>query len=480
MAKIEGCDNHPSIVTAEDRHIMKHRLPLRPLHRPLHRPLLRRLLRPGIVVTALAVCFLAASVVSGRRLQAGTVGPSSSQNRLAEVDRLITAFETSETQTPTSSGLNFLGDLLLRRSRISGEASSLVRADEVSLKALEIAPRNIDAQLLRAKVLYNNHEFAAAATIAQLAVDAAPKSPETLTAFFDATLELGDVESATDILRKVEVLAPDAPAVLVRQARLAFLTGRVDNATYLAEQARRRAPQSGVIGSDLAFFSSFAGQLAFDRGEVRDSAKLYEESLRSAPGDRGAMFGLARALAAQGKTERAILLLEDLVIQFPDPVALALLGDLQTIRGENEQATQTYELVEATASLAKSNHQIFDRQITMFFADHQRKPAEAVQMAHAELLVRHDVYAYDTLAWAAFRSGDLVTAKRASDKALTFGTQDAAIFAHAGLIAAATGDNRTAHSLLSRSVRVNPYFSPIVAPLVKAELQRISSKEVSK
>jgi tetratricopeptide (TPR) repeat protein len=430
--------------------------------------------RPGLVLAAISTSLLLNSFLQGHAREEQIVSANSSADRLKEVDRLINAFELSEQRTPTSSGLNFLGGLLLQRARISGESTSLVSASQVSDKALEIAPTNAEAQLLRAKVLYTNHQFSEAAEMAKRAVSVDPKSPEALTSLFDATLELGEVESARKMLRSVEVLVPNAPALLVRQARLAFLTGKTNAAAYLAKQARRRAPESGVIGSDLAFYSSFAGQVAFDRGDILASEKFYSEALQFAPGDRGATFGLARAIAASGDTKRAISLLEDSVMRFPDPVALGFLGDLQTATGATGAAQNSFELVEATASLAKANHQIFDRQITMFLADHNLKPTEALRMAQAELLVRHDVYAYDTLAWAAFRAGDLAAAKQATQKALAFGTQDAAIFAHAGLIAAAADDSSRAFALLNRSLAINPHFSVSVAALVRAELNQLS------
>ena len=81
--------------------------------------------------------------------------------------------------------------------------------------------------------------------------------------------------------------------------------------------------------------------------------------------------------------------------------------------------------------LSEASGALYDRQRAVYYADHDLKPAQAVQLARAELGVRHDIYAYDTLAWTLFKAGQLDEAALNSRRALKWGTRDAQLWFHA-------------------------------------------------
>lgn len=389
------------------------------------------------------------------------------------VEQAIKRLESTTETTPTSSGLDLLASLHLRRARLLGDASGFARAKDIADRSIALAPTNPDAQLIRARVLYANHEFASAARIADELLARSPANLDAWVVRADASIELGNLDDANAAVELLAAAEPASPAVAARRSRLAFLRGDAAAAMRLAEQARELAPRAGSTGSDLAFYDSLLGQLAFDRGDLEASRHHYDAALSHVSDDRVAVYGLARTLVAGGEERSAIPLLDASTQRFPDPVALALLGDAQRAAGAPEAAEASYVLVEATAALARSNAQIYDRQLTLFYADHGLRPADALAMARAELDTRRDVYAYDTLAWAAYRAGQLDEAADASATALRVGTPDAAIYAHAGLIAVARGDSSEGRRLLERSQQINPNFHPVVAPMVRATLDTI-------
>src|SRR5262249_20122791 len=109
-------------------------------------------------------------------------------------------------------------------------------------------------------------------------------------------------------------------------------------------------------------------------------------------------------------------------------------------------------------------------------ADHDRKLPEAVERAKKDLEVRQDVYAHDTLAWALCKNGRYEEAAKAMAEALKLGTQDAALFYHAGVIYKGRGDKAKARDYLGKALALNPHFSILQADKAKAALAELNGK----
>jgi hypothetical protein len=120
--------------------------------------------------------------------------------------------------------------------------------------------------------------------------------------------------------------------------------------------------------------------------------------------------------------------------------------------------------------VAAANGTTYGRQLALFYADHERQPAEALRLAREDMRTRGGVYADDALAWTLYKNQRLVEAKRASARALRLGTEDASFHYHAGMIAAGLGRRRTATRHLARALAVNPHFDLRQAPLARTTL----------
>ena len=59
------------------------------------------------------------------------------------------------------------------------------------------------------------------------------------------------------------------------------------------------------------------------------------------------------------------------------------------------------------------------------------------------------------------------------EQALQFGTQDASLYYHAGLIAKAQGNADEAKDFLTKALTLNPYFDPLQAPIAQATLESL-------
>jgi tetratricopeptide (TPR) repeat protein len=93
--------------------------------------------------------------------------------------------------------------------------------------------------------------------------------------------------------------------------------------------------------------------------------------------------------------------------------------------------------------------------------------------ARKDIVGRRDVYGYDLLAWASYKAGHVADARRAVTEALSQNTEDASLYYHAGMIAAAAGDTLMARSMLSRALTLNAHFNPTQAPIAVRTLQAL-------
>ena len=144
----------------------------------------------------------------------------------------------------------------------------------------------------------------------------------------------------------------------------------------------------------------------------------------------------------------------------PTPEVVALLGDAYTALGNPKEAERQYRLVEAIGTISRAQNMVYDRYRALFDANHNRHLPEALTLARREMLLRQDVYAYDTLAWASYKNGLLPQAASAMKQALAHGTQDALLFYHAGTIAQTQGNHAQAEADFARAKTLDPYFQP--------------------
>ncbi len=92
--------------------------------------------------------------------------------------------------------------------------------------------------------------------------------------------------------------------------------------------------------------------------------------------------------------------------------------------------------------------------------------------------MRPDVYAEDTLAWAAARAGHWDVARRAARRAIAWNTADARIWYHAGVIAEHDGDLARALADDRRALALNPRFQAVFADDARARVRELTRAAV--
>jgi tetratricopeptide (TPR) repeat protein len=364
-----------------------------------------------------------------------------------------------------------LADAYLDRSRAMGDLDDLQRAATALDRAAETAPDPDRVMVRRAMVAFALHDFVGAM---QRADDVLRQSPDDLAALGvagDARLETGDIAGARERYRRLAELAP-SPAAWSRLGRLAFLTGDADAAARLVSRAAAASRAEGAPDAE-AFYDFQLGDLHRATGDLVGAEAAYTASLAALPEYVPAMNGLAAVLAATDRRDEAIQLLERATARPPQPELVAALGDLYAISGQGARAADEYRLVDGIARLAAADGSVYDRQLVIFNADHERGLRDALSRARADLAVRGDIYGHDALAWVLYRLGRFDEAAVHAEAALALGTPDPRIAYHAGLIAAALDDDAQALSLLRLAVRGIALLPPLQAEVARAALTEL-------
>ncbi len=364
-----------------------------------------------------------------------------------------------------------LAGLYLQKLRETGNASYLELAFRAARASLSSVPevRNSGGLAALAAAEFAAHDFADARDNALRLAELEPGKSYPQTMLGDALVELGEYERAEVAYKKVVAL--DGGLTYngeIRLARLAQLKGnnsavQKHYATALTLALNQPAPPRETV----AWLRWQLGETAFSVGDYETAEKHFQDSLTTFPDYYRAVASLGKVLAARGDLQAAIGQYEKAVRLLPDPQFIAALGDLYKLAGREEDVKRQYELVEQIGRLSELNGALYNRQLALFYADHDIKPDEAYQLAAKEYEVRKDIYGADALAWTALKAGKLTEAQAAIKDALRLGTNDARIFYHAAMIARAAGDETAARDYLQSALKLNPQFDPLHSPIAQ-------------
>lgn len=365
-----------------------------------------------------------------------------------------------------------LGDLYLRQARETGDVLGYQLAEEAFLAALEILPNYSPAGASLASAYYSQHEFEQALELAGRVYESNYRNSQARIVMADSYLALGEYQQAEavyDDLAETNV----TPPLLARMAYLEELKGNPERALDLMRRAAGETLAAGGTKENAAWYLLRVGDMYFNTGEIRESGKFYEASLRVFENYPLALAGLGKVRAAQGRYEEAIEYYERSVKIIPQPEFLAALGDLYLITDRPEEAEIQYSTVETIGTLASLNRQVYNRQLANFLSDHDRNLDLALELARTELEVRRDVYGFDALAWALYKNGDYEEAQAMMKEALRLGTRDARLYYHAGMIALALGDEPQARVHLEEALAINPHFSILFADQARETMRSL-------
>lgn len=327
-----------------------------------------------------------------------------------------------------------LARLLLARSRSEGSTHDLVRAESLARESIALRQRrNGPAFEVLASLLMARHAFRDAYVVAAVIDSLEPGTPSHLALRGEIELELGLYPAAAAHFRAVvsdgRQFTADA-----RLARWHEVTGHAPIARAMLRRAITAVDRRDDLPQEQrAWFHYRLGELELRLGNLAAADSAFRTALLRHPDDVRALGGLARSALARRDFERAIAYGEQAIGIQLDPTTLATISLSYAAVGDSAQAMR---YAKATSVSALTQPGAIHRDWGLYLLDHGSATdrAEVLRRAKAELSERGDVYGHDLLAWAFFRAGQSDEARREMRLALSQGTEDVRLQAHARAI----------------------------------------------
>ena len=396
-----------------------------------------------------------------------------SQSRTAVSDQRILFWQAKVASDPDFWGsYNQLAAAYAQKARETGDIEYFELAEKSLRESLKLESTHVDAapaftQL--ATVHLAEHRFAEAAADAAKAIALRPGDLAAYTYAGDAQLELGNYAESQKFYSQLVAPSDGMPHAGIKflasshGAGLSWVTGNTRRATEELKDAVELARKLHLPEENTAWTEFMLGEQYLQMGDLVSAEKEEIDSLADFPTYHRALAAMARIRASQSRFHDAIALYERAIAIIPLPVYLAALGDLYAVTGDKVNAEKQYSIVEFIGKLNAINQQVYNRELALFYADHDRKLPEALRLSRKEMECRHDIYTLDALAWALFKNGEAQDARDEMEQALRLGTRDALLEYHAGLIYAAAGDKANAALHLEQALQINPHFHVIFA-----------------
>jgi tetratricopeptide (TPR) repeat protein len=364
---------------------------------------------------------------------------------------------------------NRLAAAYIEKARETGDLTYYDLAERAATRSLVLVPGHPAAATAIAIVRFAQHRFAEALAQARqvLTLDGSDLFPWTVIG--DVHVELGDyAEAAAAYARLLALSGPRHPHS--RLAALHFLRGD-PTAAIEAMQRAVRAAAALPSREAVAWHHVQLGHLFFDVGDLARAERAYGDALATFPTYHAALAGLARVRAGQKRHADAVTLYEKAIGVIPLPEYAAALGDVLQAMGRPDDARRQHALVEYIGRLNALNQVVYNRELALFYADHDLKLDTALELARREADLRRDVYTWDVLAWALLKSGKPAEALTAMQQALRLGTRDARLYFHAGMIHLRLGQRDKAREFLERALATNPHFHVLHAETARRALE---------
>ncbi|WP_427167046.1 tetratricopeptide repeat protein [Streptomyces sp. C1-1] len=365
-----------------------------------------------------------------------------------------------------------LGAAYVEQGRRTADAANYPRAEQALRTSLRVAGARKDVQVAAldgmAALANARRDFPAARAWGETALKVEPKRWTTYPPLLDAYTGLGDYKAVKRTLDRLLELH-GGPAVRARAAAVYRDRGwREDAAAQLSDAAAGASSPA-----ERAAWLERAGELSFERGDLGDALRRFQEAVRIDPDQRAALAGQGRTLAALGRTTEALNAYRVALTKQPCPQYALELGELYESLGLGQAARVEYDAVRARVrEVAESG---VDETLVLgrLEADHG-DARTAVQLLRAEWRKQPGIEVADALGWALHRAGQdkeaLRFATAATDPVHGGGVRSALYAYHRGVIEKELELSGAARRHLQEALRINPYFSVLQVPSARQAL----------
>jgi len=436
----------------------------------------RRIAGSALIAAGLAFLLLFVATVTGRTSSEGTPvqGSTSSLDTPlasnADTAQTIAFLQSRLKKFPSDHDTwAALGASYIAQARLTADPSYYPRAEGALTQSLKVEPNgNARALTGLATLAAARHDFVGAEKLARESKAINPYGAVNQGVLSDALIEQGRYDDAQVELQKMLDLKPGVPS-LTRASYYFELRGDAKAAASVLD----RAASVAYSPPDAAYALYYLGELAFTSGDLSTAAKHYAAGLVRDPAYLPLVEGRAKVEAAQGKTAAALRDYATVVARLPQPSYVIEYGDLLRSLGRTKEASTQYAVLAAEEKLFVSAGVNVDLELALFDADHGR-PVPALNAAKAEWDKRKSIQVEDGYAWALHVNGRDTEALVHAKGAARTGMENALFAYHRGMIEKSLGMRAAAVLSLKRAMRINPYFSTLLAPKARAALAQLA------
>ena len=426
----------------------------------------------GLAILATSGCL---QLLAGRRNDSRSVRATTPLTlRANSADSQIQMAEARIARIPSDpDGYNQLAAAFMQKARETGDFGFNGRAEAALDQSLKMAPDNRTALTLHATLLLTYHKFREALEEAKRMQTSGAVTPEIYGIMTDALVELGDYAEAIKAAQQMMNMRPDA-AAYARVSYLRALHGDLEGAIEVMRIAVKATNPNNA--ENASWYRVHLGVELMNAGQPEEAEREFDIALKIFPGYHLALAAKGRARAAAGDFDAAVDFYRQAQQRVPLPDYAIALGDLYRKLGRPNEAKQQQQLVEFIERDNASSAALYSRQLALFWADHDTKLDEALEIMKRERAVRADVLTYDALAWCLFKKGRLGEAAEAIKQAKRLGTRDARIFFHAGMIDDALGDHRRAAEEFQLALGTDRAFNLVQAEAAQRKLTEMRKR----
>jgi len=363
--------------------------------------------------------------------------------------------------------LERLGWAFVTKARISFDPGFYKLAEQCALCIELKKPHSAEAMLLRGHVLHNLHQFKEGEVLARELVAQRGLSFD-YGLLGDMLMEQGKLDESIDAYQEMMDRKP-SPQAYSRAAHVRWLKGDLQGAIAAMEMATGASSSRDHESAAWAYVRLALYEL--QAGNMQKTSDLIETALALQPDYAPALLALGRLLLAEGKNTEAIAPLTRAAQRNPLPEYQWVLIEALHVADRRDEAC-------AVESLLMHRGAADDpRTFALYLATTSHDTKTALRLAEEELKARADVFTLDTLAWALRAAGRNQEARIFSGLALAEETQDARLFYHAGVIAAATGQNKEAEKWFEKATTIQQMLLPSEREHLTKEFAALQSQK---
>ncbi|MGW0734165.1 tetratricopeptide repeat protein [Streptomyces sp. NPDC002851] len=403
---------------------------------------------------------------SGRALAAAQAGAPAA---LPDLDALIRERAAHVARHPgDEESWAVLGSAYVERGERTADYRYYPKAERAlrtSLKVRAGERGNVEALTGMAALARVRHDYRAARKWGELARKQAPKRWTLYPDLIDTYVRLGDQKAAGKALEKLQELR-SGQAVLARAGQVYQSRGwREDAAAALSDAAAL-----AETPAERAAYQHLLGQQAWERGEPAEALRWFDAARRADPGHHASLAGRARAQAALGRGDEAVLTYQAVLVKRPLPQYHLELGELYAAQGDEPAARVQYDLLRRRIAEQERGGGVRDELVLGLFEAGHGDADAAVERLTAEWQRHPSPQTADALGWALHRAGDDEEAFGYAQKAMKEGPRSALFAYHRGEIERSLEKYGAARRHLQEALRINPHFSPLLAPKAREAL----------